>query len=700
MPKYMCTCKAQFGKWGAYRNHCRQEGHVQLPQNKAMIEGGLLRTVEVPPSNPNSGESDARNSAGTGSASSACLLPPVDHVNTGMQEVHQVKLPSGQLIKVEIVKDVFRARAVGAELLQVGLLAFDCEGVDLGATGELTLLQVAFFDSGNSQDSEQEFCVKIFDICALGHAGMQYLKDFLEDSGTLKLVHDVHQDAAALSGQFGVRLAGIFDTQLAHEATEGKMLASLNDVLRQCGLDQHTSKDSIHKMMRQTPDIWKRRPLSPALVSYAAQDVVLLLHSWPSWRGDTPIINEDQFNSVCRASTLRCGRCSQSPDDSSLRSIIFDGQHRIRSYELLSLQLTPEELSSHNVSLQMQDSLATLVNLLPPHLKEHLGRGNLLNGLPPAHKVRDIVLDLAKRPRAFFGHREMFYLCQDPSVVVTKEDLEFVSQDLQFGPDRRAGIDGCLHRISGMFSKTNEIYGLTLRVGRSILGNTNLMADILLGTSKSILILGTPGCGKTTIIREAARMLSHEGDVVVVVDTSNEICGDGLVPHASVGEARRMMVPKLEEQATVLIEAVQNHTPDAIIVDEIGRPLEVDAARTVKERGVRILGSAHGNLRSLVKNAMLNQMVGGVENVTVGDAEARRRQGATGGEFSKLCPQRVGPPVFDVAIELKPGYFNKWHVVPDVAKAVDCILSGRTYPVQVRTRDPATGRISLELSQA
>lgn len=324
-----------------------------------------------------------------------------------------------------------------------------------------------------------------------------------------------------------------------------------------------------------------------------------------------------------------------------------------------------------------------------------------MQGLPPSHELRDIILDLGQRPRAFFGHRKLVYLNDDPVVKVTQTDIDHVEEQLvgKFGPDNRAGIDGCLHRISAMRAKTAKIYGLTLRVGRAIFGNTNLITDLLLGTDKSILFLGTPGCGKTTIIREAARMLSEDAHGVVVVDTSNEICGDGLVPHPAVGLARRMMVPSLDAQAAVLIEAVQNHTPDIIVVDEIGRPAEVEAVQTVKERGVRILGSAHGDLRGLVKNQLLNNLVGGSETVTVGDAEARKSQSAMGGEFSKVRTQRTGTPVFDVVVELKPGSFHQWQVTTDVTKAVDSILAGNQYATQARSRD-TNGLVSMELIRA
>mmetsp|Transcript_91774 Transcript_91774/g.259115 ORF Transcript_91774/g.259115 Transcript_91774/m.259115 type:complete len:200 (-) Transcript_91774:385-984(-) len=190
---------------------------------------------------------------------------------------------------------------------------------------------------------------------------------------------------------------------------------------------------------------------------------------------------------------------------------------------------------------------------------------------------------------------------------------------------------------------------------------------------------------------------------VVIVDTSKEICGDCLVLHRSVGMSRRMVVADINKQAGVLIEAVQNHTPDVIVVDEIGRHEEVDAARTVKARGVRLFGSAHGNLPGLVRNSMLNGLVGGVETVHIGDAEARRQQQhqqQRSGGPSKVRSQRAGAPVFDAILELQPGRFDEWRVVTDVARAVDSILAGRPYLCQRRARDPATGEVFLTLGKS
>ena len=207
---------------------------------------------------------------------------------------------------------------------------------------------------------------------------------------------------------------------------------------------------------------------------------------------------------------------------------------------------------------------------------------------------------------------------------------------------------------------------------------------------------------RSTIVREAVRVLAEHYNVCVV-DTSNEIGGDGAIPHPCIGLARRMMVPSLEDQSKVMVECVQNHTPQIMCIDEIGRSKEVDAARTVKQRGVRIIASAHGNLRTLIKNKEIRGLIGGVETVTLGDVAAKdeaRRRGYNGVNVFKSKAQRMGEPTFDIIIEVSRGNFNEWRVVNNVAQAVDKILDGMEYSSQVRTRDPSKSSLHLELTRA
>jgi len=240
-----------------------------------------------------------------------------------------------------------------------------------------------------------------------------------------------------------------------------------------------------------------------------------------------------------------------------------------------------------------------------------------------------------------------------------------------------------------------------MRIGRHVAGNAAMISDLLFSDcTKSILFLGEPGSGKTTVVREATRLLAEQFNVCIV-DTSNEIAGDGDVPHPCVGLARRMMVPSLDMQSAVMIECVQNHTPEAMVIDEIGRPTEVEAARTCKQRGVRLIASAHGDLRKLVKNPNLRGLIGGVQTVTLGDAQAKaesKNAGSSG--IQKLKAQRAGAPVFDVIVELRRGAHHEWRIVLDTAGAVDKILDGQHYFAQRRTREPTSGRLTLELESA
>ena len=267
--------------------------------------------------------------------------------------------------------------------------------------------------------------------------------------------------------------------------------------------------------------------------------------------------------------------------------------------------------------------------------------------------------------------------------MVTKEDLAYVVGRIgQFGDDNRAGIERTLHRISAIRNRRGEVVGLTCRVGRAVRGTVALIRDVV-EQGQSILILGRPGVGKTTLLREAARVLADElGKRVVVVDTSNEIAGDGDIPHPGIGRARRMQVAHPAEQHAVMIEAVENHMPEVIVIDEIGTELEAQAARTIAERGVQLVGTAHGRtLDNLLLNPTLADLVGGIQAVTLGDEEARRRG------TQKTVLERKAPPTFDVLVEQQS--WREVIVHRDVAGAVDALLRGQALSSEQRTRDEA-----------
>jgi len=296
----------------------------------------------------------------------------------------------------------------------------------------------------------------------------------------------------------------------------------------------------------------------------------------------------------------------------------------------------------------------------------------------------EVVLDLGRVPEA--RYRTATFLLGDQEV--TEEDLDESIKQLKFGEDNRAGLPRMLHRISAIRSRSGKIVGLTCRFGRAITGTISLIED-LVASGKSVLILGRPGVGKTTMLRETARVLADEMKKrVIIVDTSNEIAGDGDVAHSGIGRARRMQVQRPSEQHAVMIEAVENHMPEVIIIDEIGTELEALASRTIAERGVQLIGTAHGQLlENLMANPTLSDLVGGIQSVTLGDEEARRRG------TQKTVLERKQPPTFDVLIEIRS--WDEVLVYDNVGEAVDSLLAGEAPEGEQRTRG-TDGIITVE----
>jgi stage III sporulation protein SpoIIIAA len=317
------------------------------------------------------------------------------------------------------------------------------------------------------------------------------------------------------------------------------------------------------------------------------------------------------------------------------------------------------------------DDTEALLRILPPHIYQGLRRSERVN------EVLEIVMDLGREPEARMVDGELV-LSTRP---VSFEDIEQVITRIgAFGEDNRAGIERTLHRISAIRNRAGLIIGLTLRVGRAIYGTIGTIQEIV-ESGKSILLLGRPGVGKTTMLREVARVLADDlRKRVVIVDTSNEIGGDGDIPHPAIGRARRMQVASPARQHAVMIEAVENHMPQVIVIDEIGTELEASAARTIAERGVQLVGTAHGNeLENLMQNPTLSDLIGGIQAVTLGDEEARRRG------TQKTVLERKAPPTFDVVVEIQD--WNHVVVHPDVAEMVDSLLRGFPIAGEVRTRD-------------
>jgi stage III sporulation protein SpoIIIAA len=324
--------------------------------------------------------------------------------------------------------------------------------------------------------------------------------------------------------------------------------------------------------------------------------------------------------------------------------------------------------------------LFALLDNLPPHIRQPLVQQADIN------ELLEVVIDLGRPPEARFPAREMEINPQE----INQDDIDYITSRISaFGGDNRAGIARTLHRISAIRNRAGKIVGLTCRVGRAVMGTVKIIED-LIQSGKSVLLLGRPGIGKTTMLREAARVLSADMHKrVVIVDTSNEIAGDGDIPHPAIGHARRMQVRTPSEQHAVMIEAVENHMPQVIIIDEIGTELEAVAARTIAERGVQLIGTAHGNtLENLMVNPTLSDLIGGIQVVTLGDEEAKRRG------TQKTIPERKAPPTFEVVVEIQDRYRVAVHA--DVAGAVDTSLRGASVAAEIRYLENGELRVERE----
>jgi stage III sporulation protein SpoIIIAA len=321
--------------------------------------------------------------------------------------------------------------------------------------------------------------------------------------------------------------------------------------------------------------------------------------------------------------------------------------------------------------LSATDDLDVLLAALPPEIVAAIA------SLADREGLIEVVMDLGRRPEARYPDSEVELLERE----INEADIQYVVDHIgSFGDDNRAGIERTLHRISAIRNRNGKIVGLTCRIGRAVYGTIEIIADFV-ETGKSLLIMGRPGIGKTTMLREAARVLADDLDKrVVVVDTSNEIAGDGDIPHPAIGKARRMQVRTPSLQHEVMIEAVENHMPQVIVIDEIGTELEAQAARTIAERGVQLIGTAHGNtLDNLMLNPTLSDLIGGIQSVTLGDEEARRRR------TQKSVLERKAPPTFDVVIEIQDR--ERVLVHGDVADTVDALLRGDPVAPELRWRD-------------
>ncbi len=328
-----------------------------------------------------------------------------------------------------------------------------------------------------------------------------------------------------------------------------------------------------------------------------------------------------------------------------------------------------------------RDDIQALIDIFPPKIAAPLNEYQNLD------KLIEVVLDVGRIPFARYTTGDVPLLMEE----TTYEDIDAVIREIgDFDLDNRAGMERTLHRISAIRNRRGRVIGLTCRVGRAVFGTLDIIADCI-DSGKSLLILGRPGIGKTTMLREAARVLSAKKRVVIV-DTSNEIGGDGDVPHPAVGSARRLQVPKPALQHEVMIEAVENHNPEVIIIDEIGRELEALAARTIAERGVQLIGTAHGQtISNLLMNPTLSDLIGGIESVTLSDEEAKRRG------TQKTVLERRSPPTFDILVEIHQR--DQVIIYPDIAEAVDALVRGIELKPELRTKGK-NGKIIREKAPA
>jgi stage III sporulation protein SpoIIIAA len=331
------------------------------------------------------------------------------------------------------------------------------------------------------------------------------------------------------------------------------------------------------------------------------------------------------------------------------------------------------------VQQNITDDMDALLAIFPTQIKDILVQQADISDLT------EVILDLGRMPDARFPGREM--------VIDTREidetDIDFVVNRISnFGDDNRAGIERTLHRISAIRNRGGRVVGLTCRVGRAVFGTIKIIEDLVM-SGKSVLLLGRPGVGKTTMLREIARVLADTAKKrVIIVDTSNEIAGDGDIPHPAIGHARRMQVATPSLQHAVMIEAVENHMPEVIVIDEIGTELEASAARTIAERGVQLVGTAHGNtLENLMMNPTLSDLIGGIQSVTLGDEEARRRG------TQKSILERKSPPTFDIVVEIQER--DRVAIHPDVGQAVDALLRDNPPDLEIRYLDN-NGEVRME----
>jgi stage III sporulation protein AA len=577
-------------------------------------------------------------------------------------------------------------------ILQKGrkIVAFDCQSTSKG----ISIIQLAIRDDSVPRQAY------LFDIQTVPTM-LIALEPILTSNEIIKIVHDARQEYHDLLSKYYITLTNIFDTQVAYQILhKTDVCIELNQILQ--------TYTEVETATNRNP--WEGHLLTSAnQFYYCAEKVVHLLDAFEAME------NRVNINMILHFSLTRCHlvqvetpSCSAYGDDEeqdnqeeeeeeeySSRVSLFDSNAEMDEEKQGSVETTMFPPPGLLLRARSEKELDKLINILPERIQ--LAYQSELD--ENANKVIEFVFDIGRKPSVSLRLDSTVRRFPKDLVScseITREDIDqIVSRLGEFTSDNRCGLDGTLHRISRKVNKQGIPIALTIRVGRMIQGSTQLITD-LIKTRKSVLLIGMPGVGKTTLLREYARVLASEteGVRVEVVDTSNEIAGEGDIPHASIGRARRMMVSDRKVQHMTMIEAVQNHTPECLIVDEIGTKEEARACCDITQRGVQLVGTAHGtDLQQLLENPELNILLGGVHSVILGDEERARRNLRT-----KTVLERKGPCAFDCAIELRS--LHCWIVYQNLPDTIDTLLQSADkldeMIIEVRRVNPQNHEMTIE----
>eukprot|EP00736_Rhodelphis_marinus_P010120 Rmarinus@m.1921 len=578
-------------------------------------------------------------------------------------------LPLGNLVLVDSSQALTSLKSHLQSILTLRSPPFVSVGF-VGSTPQALKPSVGFLSTGSRAYLLDCVTLAFSDACSL-------LRKFLMDRRVTKITFDVHRTAQALrtclQSESAVPLQNVMDLQLVHEFLCGEVDANPLSIFTKDILDESMIQ-SLHDHCAaagwETNCCTSTRPLPKHVSRFWFHFGTILARAAPSFRN---LVGENDWRQLLLISQERT-----KPD----RLVFFDPHCSYRPYSSVFRPPNRDAVCPSKLRVELDDP-RNLLSVLPRQV------GALLtpDRLKEIVEAIDVALDVDESPRLNFGGGRIEYLLPlHQHLKVSRADLHNIVQrlggDRAFSSSNRAGLPGSLLRLSANRNREKEVIGLTIRLGRTVRWCAHMITDVICGMEdKSILILGPPGSGKTTMIREIARTLAGLPRNVWIVDTSNEIAGDSDKPHPCVGKARRMMVPSLSQQGSIMIECVQNHTPDVMVIDEIGRPEEVAAARTCKQRGVRMVASAHGDFRSLCGNPQLRDLLGPRANTIL-----------SGG---KPVTKRVGAPVFEVVVEVFRGNPHEFVVTLDSAEAVDKILRDQQYTAQQRIRHPQTGSFRI-----